>query len=317
MKIIKEKININDSNILKNEHSIVFDIETTGFHRVYTSVYLIGYIKKFEDGYYLVQHFAETPKEEPQIIMDFFNSLSQIDLLISFNGDAFDIPYLNARAEYYGIPSPLKDIESFDIYRKIKASNHILNLQNYKLKTIEEYLGIYREDIYSGKDLINMYKTYIINEDFKLLNIMLLHNKEDLIGLMDIAKILNIIDSENSFEIADSKYILNDIKIQKDLLMINGYTDFSDYIGYIGPISFNIKSNVFDYQLPLISMNYSDSVKCQFVELDSIGSINPTNHYDIAFPNSIYLLKYDKDILHKNIKELLNMTIELMTKISR
>lgn len=67
--------------------------------------------------------------------------------------------------------------------RKCKS---ILSLSDYKQKTIEHFLGIEREDMYSGGELIDIYRKFAAkpsdtahNEYRKLL---LLHNHDDIEG---------------------------------------------------------------------------------------------------------------------------------------
>lgn len=312
MKIIREKLDIK-TDLLQDESTIIFDIETTGFHRQYTFVYLIGLIEKRDGEYYLVQYFAEAKHEEKELIAKFFEDISHVKKLLSFNGDAFDIPYLNARAEGHGLSSPLSDMESYDIYKRVKNSGYLLELPNQKLKTIEEYLGIFREDIYSGKDLIEMYKTYAINGDLNLLNSILLHNKEDLIGLVDVSRIDSVIDELNTIQVSQHNFVVHNVNIVRNTLSLSGSTSHTNYKGFLGSLSFDISDNTFNYKLPLLTMNYSDEIKCQFIELDSLSGIAPTNHYGLESPDAIYILKYGKDILYKNVMEIAQKSIEVMT----
>ena len=52
----------------------------------------------------LVQLFAEKPAEETEILEAFSRRLSVSSPLIHFNGTTFDIPYLQHRCDFHGLP---------------------------------------------------------------------------------------------------------------------------------------------------------------------------------------------------------------------
>ena len=78
---------------LFDEHSIFFDIETTGFSPATSSLYMIGCASRKDSQICMDQFFAEKPEEEAEILTAFFQLLSQYTTIITFNGVGFDIPY--------------------------------------------------------------------------------------------------------------------------------------------------------------------------------------------------------------------------------
>ena len=71
---------------------------------------------------------AENANEEETILRIFSQFLQQCDLLISYNGDRFDQPYLEARYENMGIPSPFTGKQSLDLYLTLKTvKSHFKN----------------------------------------------------------------------------------------------------------------------------------------------------------------------------------------------
>ena len=80
---------------------------------------------------------AENASEEETILRIFSQFLQQCDLLISYNGDRFDQPYLEARYEKYGIPSPFTGKQSLDLYL----------LKKRDAFTADEILGHNLEDV--------------------------------------------------------------------------------------------------------------------------------------------------------------------------
>ena len=105
--------------------------------------------------------FAETPAEESLILKEFIKLLKNYNTIISFNGIGFDIPFLKARFSKYDIDEDFSSYNFIDIFKSITPLKPLLKLENYKQKTLEEFLQINRDDTYSGGDLINIYSEYI------------------------------------------------------------------------------------------------------------------------------------------------------------
>ncbi len=176
------------------EEILFFDIETTGFSGDYSRLYLIG-CTFYRDGHWnLLQWFADTVSSEADILHAFFSFLRQFRILIHFNGDGFDIPYLMKRCITLGLPYDFSDVISLDIYRRIRPYKNLLGLDSLKQKSIEHFLGITRADRYSGGELIQVYKDYLITHSSHLYDLLILHNEDDLKGMPSILPILNYPD---------------------------------------------------------------------------------------------------------------------------
>ncbi len=173
---------------------LFFDIETTGFSGDRDSLYLIGIIWHDEDGWQLTQWFADCREAEPEILTAFFQFLTRFRVLIHFNGEGFDIPFLLKRCAALGIPGSFDSVISLDIYRLVRPYKKWLGLENLKQKSIETFLGIQREDRMNGGQLISVYKTYLTSQDQNLYRLLLLHNEEDLTGMPRILPILSYHD---------------------------------------------------------------------------------------------------------------------------
>ncbi|MCI8454908.1 MAG: ribonuclease H-like domain-containing protein [Lachnospiraceae bacterium] len=169
---------------------LFFDIETTGFSKDVGIVYLIGCIS-VQDGQFLFrQWFADTQEAERQILQAFFEFSKNFRVLIHFNGDTFDLPFLKKRAQKHALPCLLDRLKSVDLYRRIRPWKNHLGLTSMKQKALEQFLGIGREDLYSGGQLIAVYQEYIKNKNSYLLKLLLLHNEEDLKGMPGLLPIL-------------------------------------------------------------------------------------------------------------------------------
>lgn len=133
------------------EHALFLDIETTGFSHSKSRLYLIGaaYVKNKE----LIseQFFAETLEEEPQLLAAFDKLLEPFDTIITFHGNRFDLPFLEACKRRQNIDSVYHNISYVDLYETAHSYRHIFGLQNYRQKTLELFLGLHAKIFTAAK----------------------------------------------------------------------------------------------------------------------------------------------------------------------
>lgn len=227
MKIITEEIkaNITDNlgydleKLCPDPDDLLFiDIETTGFSAKMSSLYMIGAVYKSDDKWYTRQWFADTKGSEKEVLREFMNSVDNSKTLLHFNGNRFDIPYITEKCEKYGIENRLINLKSIDIYKLVSPFKKSLNLDSCKQKSIEHFLGIDREDKYTGGELIQVYKDYLASNSTRedLEKLLILHNIEDLRGMLEILPILNYVD------------LLNSLKGMPECKFDNGLTETPD-----------------------------------------------------------------------------------------
>ncbi|MCR5420329.1 MAG: ribonuclease H-like domain-containing protein [Lachnospiraceae bacterium] len=174
------------------EKILFIDIETTGLSREKTNLYLIGCAYFDKEGYHTLQWFAESKNEEKELIILFTDYIKdRFELLIHYNGNHFDIPYLKYKADKYKLEDPFDKLSNFDIYAMIKPYKVLLGLPSLRQRCIEEFLGINSEDPYTGKELINVYRAYVHSPSLDFLKPLLFHNTEDLKGMAYILPILH------------------------------------------------------------------------------------------------------------------------------
>lgn len=192
----------------RKEELLFFDIETTGFSGEYSTLYLIGCVYYEKGCWNLVQWFADTLEAEQELLHTFFEFLKGFSKVIHFNGDGFDLPYLLKRCRAYGLPYDFSHVDSFDIYRKIRPYRELLGLTSMKQKAIEAFLMIQREDLYSGGQLIEVYKDYLMTHESFLFDLLILHNEDDLKGMPLILPILSYPDFlEHKFHLENQELI--------------------------------------------------------------------------------------------------------------
>lgn len=179
------------TNSVFTEDSIFFDIETTGFSPSTTSLYLIGCARRKGDVICIDQFFAESSKDEKIVLTAFFELLKQYHNIITFNGLGFDIPYLKSKCIQHQIEEPFDSFTCIDIYKSMSKYKKMFKLPNFKQKTVEGFLGLTREDLYSGGDLINVYHEYVKSPSEEGRHLLRIHNYEDVLGMIDLLPILS------------------------------------------------------------------------------------------------------------------------------
>ena len=204
-KIYPIQLNLNGTAFQDYNKSgmLFFDIETTGLSARSSSLYLIGAVSFTPSGWQLTQWFAETPAEEMQVLSAFLTYARKFSQVIHFNGDRFDIPYLQEKCRTYHLADTLSTLVSRDLYRMIRPLKNLLSLPSLKQKSLEEFLEIYREDRYTGGELIDIYHRYASAPSQADLRLLLLHNYEDLLGMLSILPLLSYLPILNgSFGVA-------------------------------------------------------------------------------------------------------------------
>ena len=181
---------------------------------------------------------------------------------------------------------------------------------------MEKRLGIYREDLYSGKDCIKFYKDYIKTNNYELRDIILKHNYDDLYYLVFILQILDIIDDIKSvkFNLSDTTICMKikNIILSGDFFIITGSFEGNFSIQYYGN-NYNIILNQdktfeisLEYNVGLVTKDkkafYIDKRK-----LALLKDIEDCTNYQIS--NNILLLQVDKEFCVDNIKEIIKKLI--------
>lgn len=189
-----------------DEKTLILDIETSGMSFDRSHVTVIGAASVRDGKVFFFQWFADRPGSESFILTDFLSFISEYDTLVTYNGQGFDVPYLNKRAALHALPSRLSSMEHIDLFKYSKPFADLYGLPNRKLKTIESGLFIERDDKCSGADCIDLYRGYLQTGDASLRDLILLHNKEDIINLIDVMHIRSYHALMNgSFQVAGSQ----------------------------------------------------------------------------------------------------------------
>lgn len=213
---------------------LFFDIETTGLSPKVSSLYLIGamYYDTEHSQWTLTQWFADRYGSEQEMILAFLELLEHYSFLYHFNGRTFDIPYLLQKCEKYQITCSshttriLQDTSgefSVDILAQIRPLKKILGISKAGQTNLEQWLGITRDDRYNGGELISVYTNYmqkkilVPEESEPLEQLLLLHNHDDIAGMLHVCRIL----SYRRFFVSKNT-LLPDLKIQSVTSELSG-----------------------------------------------------------------------------------------------
>ena len=284
----------------------IFDIETTGLNSSYCKVILIGVLFNQNNKTVIKQFFANTEDDEKELLLTFIEDIKNYQNHITFNGLTFDIPFLNSRLKKYSINFSLSKNDDIDILKLIRPFKEKLSLSDCKLKTVEKYLGIHREDTISGKESVELYKEYSSNQDLGLKKKILLHNYEDIYYLGKIFRIKSILKDK-----------LNTLSITTDNISL----DLVPFSFKITKNTLSIKYSVFEGKLFNINI-YNDSYNLTSDENNIILNVSlskgrDSNNNIILFYNmsKIIPLKFNESLLENNIYSLCNYLVkkELMS----
>ncbi|MGF7060928.1 ribonuclease H-like domain-containing protein [Brassicibacter mesophilus] len=321
----QQKINIPDNliEVLSNKNFCFFDIETTGFNRNNDYIILIGVLYCENDFLVIKQYFAESLSEEYELLASFSEFISKFDIFINYNGDAFDIPFINTKLAKYNIEFKIDANKSLDLMKIVRSNKNLLELSNYKLKTVEKLLGINREDTITGKESVDLYNRYLSSNDKVLKKAILKHNHDDIFYLPKLLKIYDLISSKNSIKFnvmcMQSNVVisldLRNISFKGAMAYITGYTgqlNFSDQIHYGDLYMFEWQPSlgIFKLRIELCEGKLSNGNRCLYLNGDDyVSSLVNHDILDYNIPSNIIIIKDKNKLMNNNIKMLVKETL--------
>lgn len=163
---------------------LLFDLETLGFHG--RPLFLIGilYPQAGSEGgvWRVVQLLARDYAEEEAILRAFSLVAAEQEPWVSFNGKAFDQPFLRDRARFHHLPLP-EPREHLDL---LHAARRVYRgvLPNCRLQTLEAALfARYRQRDLPGDEIPAAYHDYVRTGEEDDMVRILRHNRDDLVTL--------------------------------------------------------------------------------------------------------------------------------------
>ncbi len=165
----------------------VLDIEATGLDRSRCKVILTGLLMRTDSGVRITQFLAENHYEESKVLEATMDYLEENDAgyLITFNGCAFDVPFINARMDANFLGRQLK-MYHFDLYRFLRRCTDMKDrLKSMSQMAIEDHYGILsdRGDTITGRESVALFDQYAISGSSMIEKVILTHNREDVLHL--------------------------------------------------------------------------------------------------------------------------------------
>lgn len=180
----------------------VFDIETMGLNPAEAEVILAGFLEVLPDGTgTAVQYFADSRKDEPELLKAVFQEFQKYDVLLTYNGKHFDLPFICKRAEINHMEEVRVHCHNLDLYLVLHGHSSLKQIiKSLKQKNVEDYMGLHidRKDEISGADSILFYEAYEKEENPDTKKSMkekiLLHNHDDILQLYRILPVIQQTD---------------------------------------------------------------------------------------------------------------------------
>ena len=147
----------------------------------------------------VVQFFAEsvrTTEDEETMLSVLEEALADIDIVVTYNGRQFDLPYLEKRRERTGL-GPMRPRYDLDLLPVVRYCTDIGKfVPNLRQKTLEEFCGLWdgRTDEISGRESVMLYYDYLNSRDDALKAKILLHNRDDIVQLFRLTDVLRRAD---------------------------------------------------------------------------------------------------------------------------
>lgn len=170
---------------LAQDDFVIFDIETTGLaashHRIYAISLLCFYADCDEGHLHYLQ--AESLDDEAELLTLAHSLAAGFNTLISYNGAAFDLPFLEKRCVALRLPLSFAPTRHIDVYRLLFPYRHTLFPGGMKQVQLEEALGHTRSEFIGGGEVIEYFFIYLQTRSQAAFDHLFRHNTDDVYGL--------------------------------------------------------------------------------------------------------------------------------------
>ena len=174
---------LHSSGLHDREDFLILDIETLGLFT--RPIILFGAARISGNRIRVDQYLLRDIREEPAALAALLAHVGTRCAFVTFNGRAFDVPYIRERLAYYRMAGDL-DRAHFDVLHFSRRAWRD-RAPNCRLTTLETHLfGIEREDDVPSALVPEFYETYRRTGNVGPLVPIIRHNREDLISLARI-----------------------------------------------------------------------------------------------------------------------------------
>lgn len=174
---------LHSSGLHEKEDFLILDIETLGLFT--RPIILFGAARISGNRIRVDQYLLRDIHEEPAALAALLSHVGKRSAFVTFNGRAFDVPYIRERLAYYRMGGDLERAH-FDVLPFSRRAWRD-RTPNCRLTTLETYLfGIEREDDVPSALVPEFYETYRRTGNVGPLVPIIRHNHGDLITLARI-----------------------------------------------------------------------------------------------------------------------------------
>jgi predicted PolB exonuclease-like 3'-5' exonuclease len=299
------------------KESLFFDIETTGLNPKNSKIVMIGVMYLENNSFNLKQLFSEENSEN-QVIYEFLALLKKKKYIITYNGNSFDLKFIKYRSKYHNLQLSLENKCLIDLYSIFRKHSNRFKTKNLKLKTMEEFLGINRKDNISGKDFIRLYNSYLLKPKIEYLELMWLHNYEDVVNLPELFSNYDYLDNIN---VSYKQYMIdiffndNSIRLNKNRLFIDASTyNINKYDSLVNDFNYKLnwskKNGEMVFEILTKAGKLSDGRIINYINLSDVfdNQLYFNNIYNI--PQNLLPLSVDKEPLKKEILKFISLLFE-------
>lgn len=176
---------MNEKAAVGHREGIVFlDTETTGVQGG-TGIcpFLVGLGFLAGDEFQMIQFFIRDFDEEPSMLLALGDLLKRFDLVVTYNGAAFDIPLLETRFTLARLENPFEGMSHFDLLftaRRLWRNGH----GSCRLSALEgELLSFMRGPDIPGSMIPRAYFDYLQRRPSATFRSIFTHNVDDVLSL--------------------------------------------------------------------------------------------------------------------------------------
>lgn len=163
------------------EELVFLDIETMGLFSRPIILFGIGFLKHHQ--LVIRQYLVRDVAEEPAALLATMEHFSMENpALVTFNGKAFDAPYISDRLAYYGMES-IRGIPHYDVlhFSRRRWKDRFPSLRLSALEN--EILDVHRGEDVPGQMVPEFYETYLRSGNSGPLVPIIEHNRQDVESL--------------------------------------------------------------------------------------------------------------------------------------
>ncbi len=286
-----------------NKKDLVLDIETTGLDFTRDKLVLLGLVKNKNNKTYLHQYFAEDDSEEIRLLEIYLREIAG-KRLISFNGDIFDVRFLNARLIDHKL-FPVFPDDSLDIYKIIKSNSKFFSYESMKLIDIEKLIGIEREDPSRYKVVSKLSDDLNKRENpYPILK----HNENDLIATLALSGIEDIYKKKLSIDTKLGQIYLNNANINKDIGNFEFKSDkiLDDFYVAEKNYQLHVEDNKIKLNIHVLFGRFDEDIT-GYVAINNFSIRNESN---IDINENLLIIREENLYNYKNLLNLLKKIIE-------